>query len=275
MNKLEHIFQNVGSCFNQLWTLKFRGTDTIEISTPYSTTSSKFVSLFLTERNGKYIISDGGLLNSEAYESEIDYENQCLLKILYHYENYYKVKRTQDKSGLKHYYKTTTNEKFIPNVVYEMAQFISMCASAATVKFEELTESEERKTFRKKATSYLNTNFQKFAPQFSASLDKEEFRTVRFSALIERNNRLNLINFVTGSTPANFRNSIAKANINFEIASGSKYENYIDNKIVLLNNEAEGFEMNKIKRQLLILQEHSGQEAVRWTERKRLLEIIN
>ena len=275
MNKLERIFQNVNNCFDQLWSWKFRGDETIEISTPYSTTSSKFVSLFVTERKGKFIISDGGLLNSEAYESEIDYENQCLLKILYHYEGYYKVKRTQDKSGIKHYYKTTSKENLIPNLVYEMAQFVSMCASAATVKFEDPKETEERKTFRKKATSYLHTNFKKYDPQFSASLDKDDYRSVRFSAMIERRNRLNLINFVTGSTAANFRNSIAKANMNFEIAAASKYDDYIDNKIVLLNNKAEGYEMNKINRQLQILQERSGQEAIKWTERQKLHSILD
>lgn len=274
MSKLENIFRNVQGCFDQLWSWKLRG-ETIEISTPYSTTTSKFVSLFVTERKGKFIISDGGLLNSEAYESEIDYENQCLLKILYHYEAFYEVKRTQDKRGIKHYYKTTSKENLIPNLVYEMAQFVSMCASAATVQFDDPKEAEEKNTFRKKATSYLHTNFQKYDPKFRASLDKDDYRSVRFSALIERKNRLSLINFVTGSTPANFRNSIARANMNFEIATASKYESVIDNKIVLLNNQADGFVMNQIYRQLEVLQEHSGQEAVNWSERERLLTILN
>lgn len=274
MSRLENIFGNVQSCFDQLWSWKLRG-DTIEISTPYSTTTSKFVSLFVTERKEKFIISDGGLLNSEAYETEIDYDNQCLLKILYHYEAFYEVKRTQDKSGIKHYYKTTTKENLIPNLVYEMAQFVSMCASAATVQFDDPKEAEEKNTFRKKATSYLHTNFQAYKPKFGASLDKDDYRSVRFSVLIEKRNRLSLINFVTGSTPANFRNSIARANMNFEIAAASKYENVIDNKIVLLNNQAEGFVMDQIYRQLEVLQEHSGQEAVNWSERERLLNLLN
>lgn len=274
MNKLESILRNVQSCFDQLWSWKLRG-DTIEISTPYSTTTSKFVSLFVTERKGEFIISDGGLLNAEAYDSKIDYENQCLLKILYHYEAFYEIKRTQDKRGIKHYYKTTSKENLIPNMVYELAQFISMCASAATVQFDDPKEAEEKNTFRKKATSYLHTNFQKYNPKFRASLDKDDYRSVRFSALIEKKNRLSLINFVTGSTTANFRNSIARANMNFEIATASKYESVIDNKIVLLNNQAEGFVMSQIYRQLEVLQGHSGQEAVNWSEREKLLTLLN
>ena len=221
------------------------------------------------------IITDGGLLNSEAYESVIDYENQCLLKILYHFESFYEVKRTQDKLGVKHYYKTTKEVKLIPNLVYEMAQFVSMCASAATVQFEDLKELEERNTFRTKASAYIHTNFQKDNVRFRANLDKDEFRSVRFSAIIERKNRLNLISYVTGSNPANFIGSIAKANMNFEIASGSKYSSVIQNKLVLVNDTAEGFIPAKLNKQLNLLQEHTGQEPVPWTQKEKLLVLID
>lgn len=274
MNELEKLAFGVQGSFNQLWSFKLRGNDTIEISTPYSTTSSKFVSVFVTKRKDKYIVSDGGLLNSEAYESVLDYENECLLKILYHFANYYEVKKTQDKNGFKHYYKTTTSEKLIANMVYELAQFVSMCASAATVKFEDQKEIESRNTFRKKATSYIGANFQGYHPKFRASLDKDDFRSVRFSAILERKSRLNIISYVSGSTPSNFRNSIASANLNFEIASSSKYKNHIDNKIVLVNNTAEGFILNQISKQLHVLEDQIGQKVVNWSEREKLQSII-
>tara|TARA_R110002050_G_scaffold237585_1_gene373610 strand:- start:34227 stop:35054 length:828 start_codon:yes stop_codon:yes gene_type:complete len=274
MNDLENVVKNVQQCFDQLWSFKVRGTDTIEIITPYSTTTSKFVSLYITKRGGKFIVSDGGLLNSEAYESEIDYENQCLLKILYHFEAFYEVKKTLDKQGIKHYYKTTIKENFIPNLVYEMAQFISMCASAATVQFEDAKELEERNTFRTKANAFIGANLKEYSPTFQASLDKDEYRSVRFSAMIERRNRLSLVSFVTGSNPSNFRNSIARTSMNFEIATSSRYNEYIDNKLVLVNNTADGFEYKQIAKQLNVLEEHTGQEVINWTEREKLVAIL-
>lgn len=275
MTELENIVYNVRGCFDKLWSWKIRGNDTIEISTPYSTTSSKFVSLFLTIRQGKFVISDGGLLNSEAYESQIDYENQCLLKILYHYESYYEIKRTTDNIGIKHYYKSTNKEKLIPNMVYEMAQFISMCASAASVQFEDPKEIEERNNFRTKATSYISSTFTDYNLSFRAPLDKKDFRSVRFSAIVERKSRLNLINFVTGSNTGNFRNSIARANLNFEIASSSKYNDFIDNKLVLLNDTANGYMPNQLFKQIQILEEHTGRESVPWSKREKLLSLVN
>jgi hypothetical protein len=93
--------------------------------------------------------------------------------------------------------------------------------------------------------------------------------------LFEKQNRLNLLSYITGSTPANFIGSIAKANINFQVASSSKYNEYIDNKIVLVNNSADGFVMSQIGKQLEILEERTGRKAVQWSERERLLSILN
>ena len=275
MNKYHEIYENIKFCFNQLWSFKYRGAETIEIITPYSTTSNKFVSLFLTKRDDKFIVSDGGLLNSEAYESQVDYDNQYLLKILYHYENHYQIKTTTDKKGCKHYYKTTTSEILVPNLIYDLAQFISMCVSSATVEFDDLKEKEEKETFRKNANAFLESIIDKGDRKFRASLDKEKYRTVRFSAIIEKRNRLSLISYVTGSNITNYSNSIARTNLNFEIASNSKYAPYIDNKIVLMNDSADGYAPVLLSNQINILRQHTNnEEPLKWSEKEKLKEIL-
>ncbi len=274
MNKNLEIFQNVKNCFDQLWSFKQRG-ETLEVITPYSTTSNKFVSLFVTNQGGKYIVSDGGLLNAESYDSSIDYDNQCLLKILYHLEDHYQIKTTVDKRGYKHYYKTTTKENLIPNLIFEVGQFVSMCVSSATVSFEDVKEKEEKETFRKNANTFLESIIDKENRRFGAYLDKENYRSVRFSAIIERKNKLSLINYVTGSNITNFQNSIARANLNFEIASSSKYNNYIENKIVLMNDTADGYVPASLFNHINILKEHTGQEPIGWSQKEQLKVILN
>lgn len=275
MNKYHEIYDNIKFCFDQLWSFKYRGAETIEIITPYSTTSNKFVSLFLTKRDDKFIVSDGGLLNSEAYESQVDYDNQYLLKILYHYENHYQIKTTTDKKGYKHYYKTTTSEILVPNLIYDLAQFISMCVSSATVELDDVQEKEEKETFRKNANAFLESIIDKGDRKFRASLDKEKYRTVRFSAIIEKRNRLSLISYVTGSNITNYSNSIARTNLNFEIASNSKYAPYIDNKIVLMNDSADGYAPVLLSNQINILRQHTNnEEPLKWSEKEKLKEIL-
>lgn len=275
MNKYHEIYENIKFCFDQLWSFKHRGDETIEIITPYSTTSNKFVSLFLTKRDDKFIVSDGGLLNSEAYESQVDYDNQYLLKILYHYENHYQIKTTTDKKGYKHYYKTTTSEILVPNLIYDLAQFISMCVSSATVDLDDLQEKQEKETFRKNANAFLESIIDKDDRRFRASLDKAKYRTVRFSAIIEKRNRLSLISYVTGSNITNYSNSIARTNLNFEIASNSKYAPYIDNKIVLMNDSANGYAPILLSNQINILRQHTNnEEPLKWSEKEKLKEIL-
>lgn len=275
MNKYHEIYENIKFCFDQLWSFKYRGDETIEIITPYSTTSNKFVSLFLTKRDDNFIVSDGGLLNSEAYESQVDYDNQYLLKILYHYENHYQIKTTTDKKGYKHYYKTTTSEILVPNLIYDLAQFISMCVSSATVELDDVQEKEEKETFRKNANAFLESIIDKGDRRFRASLDKEKYRTVRFSAIIEKRNRLSLISYVTGSNITNYSNSIARTNLNFEIASNSKYAPYIDNKIVLMNDSANGYAPILLSNQINILRQHTNnEEPLKWSEKEKLKEIL-
>lgn len=275
MSELADIYNNVTQCFDQLWSFKKHGDKVLEIITPYSTTSNKFVSLFVTERDGKFIISDGGLLYSEAYESQIDYDNQCLLKILYHLESFYEVNTTEDKKGYKHYYKTTKESKYIPNMIYEMAQFISMCASSATVPFVDKEEKEEKLTFRKEVNTFLGSIVQKDRIKLNASLDKGNLRTARFNALVTNNGSISLINYVTGSNPSYFAKSISNASVLFEIAENSKFGSVIENKIAVLNNSAEGFVQDKLYKHLEILEGHTGQEPVNWTEKEKLKVILN
>lgn len=276
MNEFEKIFLNVRQNFDALWSFKLRSEQVIEIITPYSTTSNKFVSLFVTRRNDKYIVSDGGLLNSEAYESEIDYENQCLLKVLYHLEGFYEIKTTADKKGNKHYYKSTDDPRFIPNLVYEMGHYVSMCVSAATVPFVDEKEKQEKETFRKQVNVFLESIVPKAEIKLNGYLDKKQFRTVRFNAIVTKNSSsLALVNYVSGSDVSYFQKSISNASVLFEIADSSPYSQYIKQKIAVVNNSAEGFVPERLGKHFEILRGHTGQDPINWSERNNLKTLLN
>lgn len=276
MTEFEKIFVDIRSNFDALWTFKVRTANVIEIITPYSTTSNKFVSLFVTKRNNKYVVSDGGLLNSEAYDSEIDYENQCLLKLLYHFEGFYEIKTTIDKAGQKHYYKSTSESKFVPNLVYEMGQYIAMCVSAATVPFVDQKEKEEKEIFRTQVNNYLETIVKDSKIKLNGSLDKKAFRTVRFNAIVTKNsNSLSLVNYVTGSNVSYFTKSISNASVLFEIADNSPYREFIKQKIAVVNNLADGFIPDRLGKHFEILLGHTTEQPVNWTEKENLQLLLN
>ncbi|HSY20042.1 MAG TPA: hypothetical protein VK815_16980 [Candidatus Acidoferrales bacterium] len=62
-----HITERIQKDFNSLWQCKQRG-NTIEISTPYLLPDSTLLSLFITERDGKTIVHDGGSISQIVSE---------------------------------------------------------------------------------------------------------------------------------------------------------------------------------------------------------------
>ena len=64
---MEDIIKIIIASFSSLWKVKKYGK-TIEIITPFFTTNDCFVSVFLTEREGYYIITDGGWISENYYK---------------------------------------------------------------------------------------------------------------------------------------------------------------------------------------------------------------
>lgn len=56
------IADNIRADYSKLWHAR-RAGDTIELVTPYTHPDRIFIQVFLTERDGRYIASDGGLLH--------------------------------------------------------------------------------------------------------------------------------------------------------------------------------------------------------------------
>ena len=65
---MEDIIKIIIASFSSLWKVKKYGK-TIEIITPFFTTNDCFVSVFLTEREGYYIITDGGWISENYYNN--------------------------------------------------------------------------------------------------------------------------------------------------------------------------------------------------------------
>lgn len=68
---MEDIFDIIKETFNSLWSVKKYGK-TIEIVTPLFTTNDCFVSIFVTERNGRYIVTDGCGISDSYYNNFFD-----------------------------------------------------------------------------------------------------------------------------------------------------------------------------------------------------------
>jgi len=273
MKTLQDIFSNIPFAFSSLWKYKERG-NTLEIITPYATTSSKFVSVFLSVKNGEFIISDGGWIDERIYDNTFDLEDDCFSKILDHYVNSFDIRQTNGLGNKTYFYKKTNISHEVPSLVLDLSVFISNIISLAEIEFNDKEEKESVTRFGKNANNYLKTFIDSEKLDLGGCLG--ESKTIRFNAIIKQTStKLILINYITGSNLSHFSNSISKANFIFELAEKSKYKHNISSKISIIDNMSIGYKPDRLTGFLGHFFENTNSKEVKWTEKEKLKELVS
>ena len=129
---MEDIIKIIIASFSSLWKVKKYGK-TIEIITPFFTTNDCFVSVFLTEREGYYIITDGGWISENYYNNFFDSDDESYLRLFTYYKEQYSIRETESNNKI-YYYKTTTKIKF-SSTSYIIKQCKSITSFNNSIKF--------------------------------------------------------------------------------------------------------------------------------------------
>lgn len=272
MEDLKSIFKEIKATFCNLWQFKERG-NTLEIITPYSTITNKFISIFITRRGDEIVISDGGWVATGFYETEVNTEEEYFEKLFSTYETYYEIQKIIEKS-IPYFFKKTSNPTAIPIYLFDIVQFIQGVVGGSIVEFEDPKEKAEKENFKKEANLYIGRFASKESIKINSPLS-DDLKSVKFNAIItKRKSKLTLLNYITGSSPSFFIGSIGKANLNFEIATESDFVNFIDNKIAIINDTASGFQEEKLYKYLEKMERNSSTKNIKWTERHLLDEYL-
>ena len=256
------VYSNVISSFGSLWKFKERGA-TLEVITPFATTNNKFVSIFITKRDANYIVSDGGWIATNEYETDGG-ESDCLEKILFHYLGSFNIQQTA-VNNLPFYYNSTTKEEMVSSLVMDMATFVSAVTSASNITFVEKKEADSRSVFRSSANNYLGGMIAPKNLKFNECLD--EGKIVKIDALIKHGSNLTLVNYITGSSPYYLNGSIGKVNMIFEMAEKSSFKDYIRHKYAIVNDVSEGYKTEKVGLLIKHFSEQTGAGILNWTAR--------
>ncbi|MFZ1528997.1 MAG: hypothetical protein WAT19_09620 [Ferruginibacter sp.] len=269
---LQEIFENIKESFCSLWTFKSRGR-TLEVITPFSTTNSKFISVFITEQEEEMIVTDGGWLMNGEYSVVPDLDDEVFIKIFNHYQSQYEIELLQNDLN-NFYYKKTKKQELIPNLVYDLSNFLSNVISTAQIQFQDEKEKIERESFSKEADGYLSGLVNKSNLKFRRELG-EGYKNVRFNAIVSSGTKINLVKYITGSTTNYFLSSLTKATVDFEIANHSPFDYFVNNRVALINDSSDGFNQGKLYRYIETLEEHTKIPSVKWSERSALKTLLN
>ena len=154
---IDAIFEELKGDFNSIWSMKDRQA-TKEFITPYSTLAGEFVSVFLTQRDNRYVISDGGRLHEIAGEQGVSLR----MRPRFHYSDMldkYAIKETIRERDKKIFcYKTTQDPRVLTSYIYDVARFQEVVANSIFVEtvFEEREESREERYFATRVRHLLD-----------------------------------------------------------------------------------------------------------------------
>lgn len=271
MDSLE-IIKAIKSSFCNLTDAKIRN-NFIEITTGFSTINFKFVSVFIYKnKDGKFIISDFGWLEQNYYDICFhDNQEEICDRVKLSYVNTYDVKITQDHLGNNFYYKSTENISNIPSLVFDLANFIVGYVNAYHLRYKDEKEDKERETFRIDANNFLKNHYN---DNVRLERNLRDFKNIKFNAIIYKGSKINLVTYVTGSTPQYFENGLRKSIVNFEISERSHENNDIVEKISIINDSSEGYHKFRSESLLDLLTEKTTKKPILWSEKEKVLEFI-
>lgn len=237
---LNDIFQKVKSDFCNLLDFKLRG-DTIELITSIPTFTYSYVSVFVSFRDGEYIISDGGWIHDEEYDNEVSDDNIYPI-VLSQLTERFSIKETRSPNNTIFYYKKAPTLDLVSAMVLDVGYFISAVVNAQVLEYGEVSERKERKVFNTQMNSYLREKLGKrVETDYSVKVNNEQ--RIKFNAVVHGEHALNLyIMYVTGSSSSYFTKDISKATINFELLDDVTVSERYIKKVALVNTSAPGYE---------------------------------
>lgn len=268
---MNEIFNEIKQAFGSLWKYRLRG-ESLEIMTPFSTSTDMYVSVFLTKRKDAWIVTDGGWLGSGVYQRELPIDDILFSRMLDFYVEEHGISRTTNALDLPFYYKGTRHRELIPNIVFDVASFVSSVVTSACI---ELKAEKEKSTFRNQAKEFLKEGLGSERVRFNQKLHSTI--PFNFGAVVKRQHgeKMNIINFVSASQIVTFKSNIAASNVSFDLLSLTPIWRKVSEKIILLDDTEMPFKYSVIESSIELCRS-KNQKVLSWkNDREYLLRLAS
>ena len=137
---------------------------------------------------------------------------------------------------------------------------------------EEKKEKEQIGRFKRNATNFIHNLVDKEHLKTNYSI--HEGLAIKFNAVVLRNNRMTLINYVTGSNDTNFILSLGRSNLNYDAVDAHAINSRINHKITLIDDTTKSIQSPKIAPYLKSIETKSGRTYLKWHEKSHLKELV-
>ena len=154
----------------------------------------------------------------------------------------------------------------------ELSIFISTVVSSSFIEFQDNKDKELRHRFRTNVNAFLTDNFDKDEIRLGTYVS-DNYKDIRFNAIIKRDDRFTLYNYVTGTTDFYFKGSLGRSNMNFQLINKTPLKRKIHKRITVINNSASGYNWEKLRQYLELVPEQTQSEIINWSEKDMLLKV--
>jgi hypothetical protein len=250
--------------FGALWHCKQLG-NTIEITTPYLYPDNSFVSIFITKRSNRFVVSDAGHA-SEFFKSAKDDEPFfasliAKARLVHNVSEYKQGDRT-------FYLKETKDIKLVSSIAFDVASFLVASSNAAELAIAE-DDSGDKNSFRARADKYIKPQITRGRTvKFNQKIP--EIKEATFSAVITEASKLLIVIYLTGSNLKYFQLSVANAIFNVESANHSSIHGHIKGIYPLVDDDALGYQPRHLNQRLGKLTAVAKSKVILWRQKEEL-----
>lgn len=270
-NNLKDIYDTVKSDFCNLVNYKLRG-NTIEIVTGVPTMNGHLVSVFISNDNGVYCISDGGWVDKEYYGNKLFEDRiETLTLIQDQYSKSFEVKELLHNDQYKYYYKCTKKVELISGLVFELSNYIASIINSQILYYLEEIEQTKSKRFHTEVNQVLRDTYQNDLSTNDHLVDhKDELQSIKFDAVIRRPSNTYLIMYVTGYNSKVFIDDACRATVSFQIAKHKPYFKMT----AIIDQFANGYEPNKAREYLAQLENEANNGFILYNSGSIVQQIV-
>ena len=251
----------------------------IEITTPYGSVVDKMVLVYIKKQGNDFIVSDGARLNQHLISEDLGSPNPLLFsRIVDCYMHDYEISKKEVGNKI-FYFKKTNDVQFLPNCVFEIAEFGSQFLSGLrTTSFDktelnlEEVEDESASDFRVTGQEYFE---QRFAGRtnYSVLRNKSFGLMKRIDLIVQQGSSVNTIQFLGGGKFYFYKSQINNVKADYEMLNGTPM---LAKRLAIFDDQNPIY--HKKKQDLTpYLQGLSGvldHEPIPWSKKDKALELI-
>lgn len=267
------ILNQIKDAFGSLWSCDPLDDKSVRITTPYASLNNKYIDLIVMMQGDEYVVTDGGYVDDAIGLRSSKFIDTILVPYLEEFE--IQVLENQKKI----YYKKTADLDFVPNCVFEMADFARAMLSASYIDVvasgqDALSDNVEEVEFQRRAKEYLKDSYEdsNYALNFKQKIGLEG-RKKKFSAVIATPSEENVIQFLSGGTFYHFKSHITNTMGDFDLL-----EDYtpLNLKLALYDDRVDIYKDNRdnLHEYLNLLRSRLTHDPVPWSEKDRIKELL-